>query len=126
MVKTKTAQKTTYICGIWSLRVNIVRENTDQKKLQICTLFKQRKASRWKLGNFWEKYRSSPPQVFLGKSIWIICSKFKGKHPSRSVISMNVQSLKGHNLIKKILQHRCFPVNIEKFLSTAFSKEYLR
>ena len=32
-------------------------------------------------------YRSSPPEMFLGKCILKICSKFTGKHPCRSVIS---------------------------------------
>ena len=33
--------------------------------------------------------------------------------------------LKACNFIKKRLQHRCFPVNIAKFLRTAFSIEHL-
>ena len=31
--------------------------------------------------------RSSPPEVFSGKGVVKICSKFKGEHPYRSVIS---------------------------------------
>ena len=34
--------------------------------------------------------------------------------------------LQACNIIKKRLQHRCFPVNIAKFLRTAFSTEQLR
>ena len=30
------------------------------------------------------------------------------------------------NFIKKILQHRCFPVNTANFLRTTFLKEYVR
>ena len=37
-----------------------------------------------------------------------------------------VAELKVCNLIKKRLQHRCFPVNIVKFLRTPFSTEHLR
>ena len=32
----------------------------------------------------------------------------------------------GSNVIKKGLQHRCFPENIAKFSRTAFFKEHLR
>ena len=34
-----------------------------------------------------------------------------------------VADLEAHKSIKRRLQHRCFPVNIAKFLKTAFSKE---
>ena len=35
-----------------------------------------------------------------------------------------VAGLKAYNLIKKRLTHRCFPVNIAKFLRTAFFTEH--
>ena len=35
-----------------------------------------------KLNNEVAKVRSSPPEVFLGKGVLKICSKFTGKHPS--------------------------------------------
>ena len=34
--------------------------------------------------------RSSHPEVFLGKGILEICSKFTGEHPSRSAISIKL------------------------------------
>ena len=37
-----------------------------------------------------------------------------------------VGDLKAFNIFKKKLQHRCFPVNIAKFLKTAFFIEHLR
>ena len=33
-------------------------------------------------------FRSSPPELFLEKGVLKTCSKFTGKHPSQSVISM--------------------------------------
>ena len=33
-------------------------------------------------------FRSSPPEVFLGKGVLKICSKFIGEHPCRSAISI--------------------------------------
>ena len=40
-------------------------------------------------------------------------------------LSNKVSGLKTGNFIKKRLQHRCFPVNIAKFLRTAFFIEHL-
>ena len=37
-----------------------------------------------------------------------------------------VLDLKDCNFIKKRLQHRCFPVNIEKFTKTVFSMKHFR
>ena len=34
--------------------------------------------------------RSSPPEVFLGKGVLKICSKFTGEHPYRSAISIKL------------------------------------
>ena len=36
--------------------------------------------------------RSSPPELFLGKGVLKICSKFTGQHPCRSAISIKLQS----------------------------------
>ena len=38
-----------------------------------------------------ENDRSSPPEVFLGKGVLKICSKFTGEHPCRTVISIKLQ-----------------------------------
>ena len=35
--------------------------------------------------------RRSPPEVFLGKYVMNICSKFTGKHPCRTAISIKLQ-----------------------------------
>ena len=37
-------------------------------------------------------YGSSRPEVFLGKGVLKICSKFTGEHPCRSTISITLQS----------------------------------
>ena len=61
-------------------------------------------------------YRSSHPEVFLGKTVPKICSKFTEKHPCRSVVSIKLQS----NLIKTTLQHECSPVNLLHIFRTPF------
>ena len=50
--------------------------------------------------------RSSHPEVFLGKNVLKICSKFSGEHPHRSVISIKLQN----NFMKITLRHGYFPV----------------
>ena len=37
-----------------------------------------------------EMSRSSPPQVFLGKGVLKVCSKFIGEHPCQSVVSIKL------------------------------------
>ena len=54
------------------------------------------------------KYRSSHPEVFLGKEVLKICNEFLGEHPFRSAISIKLQSI----FIEVTLQHGCLPVNL--------------
>ena len=63
-------------------------------------------------------YRSSRPDVFLGKSVLKICSNFTGEHPCRSVISIKLQS----NFIEIALRHECSPVNLLHIFRTRFPK----
>ena len=58
--------------------------------------------------NLTKNFRSSPPEVFLGKGVLKICSKFTGEHPCRSAISIKLQS----NFIGIRLQHGCSPINL--------------
>ena len=51
--------------------------------------------------------RSSPQEVFLGKGVLKICSKFTGDYPCRSVISIELQS----NFIEITLRRGCSLVN---------------
>ena len=63
------------------------------------------------------KGRSSPPEVFIGKDVLKICSKFPGELPCQSVISIKLQ----RNFIKIALQHGCSPVNLLHIFRTLFS-----
>ena len=62
--------------------------------------------------------RSSHPEVFLGKCILKIWSKFTGEHPCRSVISVNLQS----NFIEIALRYGRFPLNLLHIFRTPFLK----
>ena len=63
-------------------------------------------------------FKSSHPEVFLGKGILKICGKFTGEHPCRSVISIKLQS----SFIEITLRHGCSPVNMLHIFRTCFSQ----
>ena len=62
--------------------------------------------------------KSSYPKVLLVKDVLKICSKFTGKHPCRSVISIKLQG----KFIEITLWHGCSPVNLLQIFRTLFSK----
>ena len=62
-------------------------------------------------------YRSSHSEVFLGKGVLLICSKFTGEPPCRSAISIKLQS----NFIEITYWHGCSPVNLLHIFRTPFS-----
>ena len=64
------------------------------------------------------KSRSSPPKVFLEKSVLKKCSKFTGEHSSRSVISIKLLC----NFIKTALRDGRSPVNLLHIFRTTFYK----
>ena len=55
-----------------------------------------------------ELVRSRRPEMFLGKGVLKICSKFTGEHPCRSLISIKLHC----NFIEITFQHGCSPVNL--------------
>ena len=61
---------------------------------------------------------------------WNKCSKkfrsINRKTPVLESLFKEVAGLQACNFIKNRIQHRCFPVNITKFLRTPFFKEHLR
>ena len=64
--------------------------------------------------------RSSPPEVFLGKGVLQICSKFTGKHPCQRVISIKFIFL--CVFIEITLPHGCSLVNLLHISRTSFYK----
>ena len=64
-------------------------------------------------------YQKQPhPEVFLGKHVLKIYSKFTGEHPCRSVISIKLQC----NLTETTLLHGCSSVNLLHIFRTSFPK----
>ena len=72
------------------------------------------------------KYRSSRPEVFRKKDVLRKITKFIGKHLGQSFFFNKVEGIRPTTLLKRRLWHRCFPVNLTKFLRTPFLKEHLR
>ena len=66
--------------------------------------------------------RSSLPQVFLGKGILKIYSKFTGEQPCQSAISIKFLC----NFIKITLWHGCSPVSLLHIFRTLFPKKIWR
>ena len=60
------------------------------------------------------------PEVFLGKGVLKICSKFTGEHPYRRAISIKLL----WNFIETALRHGCSPANLLHIfiVLTPFSK----
>ena len=67
-------------------------------------------------------YRSNPPEVFLGKRVLKICSKFTREHPCWIAISIKLLC----NFIEITLRHGCSPINLLHIFRTLFSWEQLR
>ena len=68
-----------------------------------------------------EKYvifRSSRPEMFLGKNILEICSKFTAEHLYQSAVSIKLFC----NFIEITRRHGCSPVNLLHILRTPFRK----
>ena len=63
-------------------------------------------------------FRSSRPDMFLGKGVPETWSKFVGEHPCRNGISIKLQS----NFIEIALQHGCSPVNLLHIFRTPFPR----
>ena len=62
--------------------------------------------------------RSSPSEVFLGKSILKIGSKFTGEDLYRSAVSIKLLC----NFIEVVLRHGSSPVNLLHIFITTFLK----
>ena len=60
--------------------------------------------------------RSSHSEVFLGKDVWKICSKFTVEHPCRKVIPIKLRN----SFIEIKIRHGCSPVNLLHILRTPF------
>ena len=60
----------------------------------------------------------SRPEVFLGKYVLKICSKFTGEHPCQSAISIKLQ----RNFIEITLRHVCSLVNLLRIFRAPFPK----
>ena len=63
-------------------------------------------------------FRSSHPEVFVGKGVLKTCSKCTGEHPYRSVILVKLLC----NFIEITLRHECSPLNLLHIFRTPFPR----
>ena len=70
------------------------------------------------------EFRSSRPEMFCRKGVLKNFAKFTGNHLCQSLFFN--KDLRPATLLKKRLWHRCFLVNIAKFLRAPFFTEQLR
>ena len=98
-----------------------VSTNIDKNYLSLpCKLFNHHNIKFFYI--FFPNFRSSHPEVFLGKSALKICSHFTGEHPCRSAISIKLYN----SFIEIPLRHGCFPVNLLHIYRTPFSRKTSR
>ena len=70
-------------------------------------------------------FRSSRPEVFCKKAILRNFAKFTGENLCQGLFFNKVAGSRPAALFKKRLWHRCFPVNLAKFLTKPFLTEHL-
>ena len=68
--------------------------------------------------NIFATTSSSHSEMFLGKGVLKVSSKFTGEHSCRSVISIKLQS----NFTEITLRHGCSPINLLHIFRTPFPK----
>ena len=67
-----------------------------------------------------EKLQKQPPECSIKKGVLKNFEKFTGKHLCQSLFFKKSFRSQPATLLKKTLWHKCFPVNIPKFLRTSF------
>ena len=75
---------------------------------------------------FLTNVRSSLLELFCKKGVLRNFAKFTEKHLCQSLFFNIIAGLRPATLLKNWLWHRCFPVNLSKFLRTPFFIEHLR
>ena len=71
-------------------------------------------------------HRNQSIDLLSKKGVFRNFTKFIGKHLCQSLLFNKVSGLRTATLLKRRLRHRCFPVNLAKFLKNTFFTEHLR
>ena len=95
----------------------LVSESKQISMLQLISSFNE-------VNFFLIEFRSSRPEMFCRKGVLKNFAKFTGNHLCQSLFFN--KDLRPATLLKKRLWHRCFLVNIAKFLRAPFFTEQLR
>ena len=92
----------------------LCKQSIYKNKRDLLTIIKRMKLSE----AISQKFRISRPEVFLGKGVLKICSKFPGEQKCRSAISIKFQSI----FIEITLPYGCSPVNLLHIFGASFLK----
>ena len=101
--KTFKVTMSRHLCSVNRNVVYVFREFVAQQKLFTMKM---------------DRFRSSPPEMFLCKCVLSLYIEFTGEHPCQSAISIKQQS----NLIEITLRHGCSPENLLHIFRTLFPK----
>ena len=69
---------------------------------------------------YWYQIRSSHKRYFIEKDVLKNIAKLIGRRLCKSLLFNKVAGLRHATLLNKRLWHKCFPVNLAKFLKTIF------
>ena len=67
-------------------------------------------------------FQKQPPEAFCKEVVHKNFANFIGKHLFWSLFLIKLQAFRPATLLKKKLQHKCFPMKCEKFLRTPILK----
>ena len=122
-----------YLLHLAWITQSFIKESLDdihgvkQRKMNGYKLLKRTRSKMFKLNPISEElrffsswnqiiFKSSPPEVFLGKVVLKICSKFTGEYPCQSVISIKLQI----KFIEITLRYGCCLLNLLHISRTPF------
>ena len=103
---------------LFAVIASIYRYKNEKQKCECKDSFRGSVGISIQLLIFQEIINKQPSSSVLGKGVLKICSKFTGKHPRQSVISIKMQS----NFTEITLHLGCFPVNVLNIFGTLLFK----
>ena len=74
----------------------------------------------WCMNTLTNVHQKQSLEVFCKKGVLRNVTKFTGKHQCQSLFFNKVAELRPATLLKSRPWHRCFPMNLAKFLRTSF------
>ena len=121
-----TARFLNYVWPLWKRKTCKHLRNFDQISQNLghtyvnIEVFQQKQRVKRKLLQHWYNVQKQPFADALQNRCTKNFTKLTGKHLCWSLFLIKLQTWRPSTVLKKRLQHRCFPVNITKSLWTGF------